>query len=434
MTASLVQPNAKFSRAGEEFASIELSSITVGITLRAPIYTDSADSSLMLLLATGTTITQSLLSRLGSRGISRVLVHCGEARRIQGKPDEQTRKVVEKATSQIQTPANSRWTCSADSFVNKIATHGATSYDVANQERFAKKFDASLQQVEQLFDGLTRGDFNLTAPLASVSSESLMRIADDLDMFVAMGLTPATDKYPYKHSLQTAMLAMAIGTILGLKPDELIELGIGCLVHDTGMLKLNPELVNANRPLTKIEFLEITKHPTLTFDSLREAKGVPNGSRLVAYQMHERLNGSGYPRRRTANQIHYLAKVAAVADVFVALVSPRPYRAGLLHYHAMEQILHGARKGLYDTSVVRALLHTVSLFPIGSCVEISDGRIGKVVRSNRDAYTSPIIEVRGTAPSDGESECPLEIIDLRDDRALTIVRVVTDVATSAVRS
>ena len=100
----------------------------------------------------------------------------------------------------------------------------------------------------------------------------------------------------------------------------------------------------------------------------------------------------------------------------------------------MEQILHGARKGLYDTSVVRALLHTVSLFPIGSHVEISDGRVGKVVRSNRDAYTSPIIEVRGAVPSDGESECPLEIIDLRDNRELTIVKVVTDVASSVVKS
>ena len=288
--------------------------------------------------------------------------------------------------------------------------------------------------MEQLFDGLAQGEVNLTAPLASVSSESPMRIADDLDMFVAMGVTPAADKYPYKHSLQTTMLAMAVGTILGLKPDELIELGIGCLVHDTGMLKLQPELVNTKRPLTKIEFLEITKHPTITFDALRDAKGVPNGSRLVAYQMHGRLDGSGYPRRRTANQIHYLAKIAAVADVFVALVSPRPYRPGLLHYHAMEQILHGSRQGLFDPGVVRALLHTVSLFPIGSYVEISDGRVGKVVRSNRDAYTLPVIEVRGAVDSNNKSECPLEIIDLRENRELSIVRVVTDAPTSVVKS
>jgi HD-GYP domain-containing protein (c-di-GMP phosphodiesterase class II) len=419
---------------GDQFASIELSSISFGITLRTPIYKDSTDDNLTLLLATGTVVTESLLSRLGSRGISRVLVHRDEAGRIQGRPKKDARQAIERATSQIHLPANSRWTCSTDSIVHKIATHGATPYDAVNLQRFAKKFDASLRQVEQLFDGLSQGDVNLAAPLAAVSSESLMRIADDLDLFISMGLTPATDKYPYKHSLQTAMLAMAVGTILGLKPDELIELGIGCLVHDTGMLKLNPELVNANRPLTKIEFLEITKHPTLTFDALRDAKGVPNGSRLVAYQMHERLDGSGYPRRRTANQIHYLAKIAAVADVFVALVSPRPYRSELLHYHAMEQILHGARKGLFDTTVVRALLHTVSLFPIGSYVEISDGRVGKVVRSNRDAYTSPIIEIRGAVGSADAPECPLEIIDLREDRELTIVRVVTDAPTSLGKS
>ena len=145
MPVSLTQPPASSSRAGDQFASIELSNIKIGITLRAPIYKDSADSNLMLLLATGTVVTESLLSRLGSRGITRVLVHRSELNRIQGQPDQQARKVVEQATSQIHLPTNSRWTCSTDSFVHKIATHGASAYDVANQQRFAKKFDASLR-------------------------------------------------------------------------------------------------------------------------------------------------------------------------------------------------------------------------------------------------------------------------------------------------
>lgn len=413
---------AETPSSASQFLSIDVERMQVGVTLRAPIYDYGDNNNLLLILATGTTLTESLLSRLKRRGVAKVTIHRTEAARLMaGKGSPQSDNGAGQA---IQRPANSRWNCSPASFVNKIATHGAQSYDAAAIARFATNYHASLIQVERLFDGLSHGDINFAAPLAALSSESLIRIADDLDLFVALGLEPATDKYPCKHSLQTAMVAMSIGTILGLKPDELIELGIGCLVHDAGMLKISPTLVNAKRSLNRIEFLEITKHPTLTFDALRYVKDVPNGARLVAYQMHERLDGSGYPRRRTANQIHYLAKIAAVADVYVALVSPRPHRAGMLPYHAIEQVLHSARKGLFDPAVVRALLHTISLFPIGSYVELTDGRIAKVVRSNRDAYMSPVVEVIDPGVT-GEGG---QIVDLYRNRELRISRAVPEIA------
>lgn len=417
-----------------QFLSIDVNSMQVGATLRAPIYDDDDSNNLLLLLATGTTLTESLLTRLKRRGVSSVLVHRSEANRLIAGAESRTksdgaRQVVERATLKVQHPVGSRWSCTPSSFVNKIATHGAQAYDASAVTQFTKNYRDSLLHVERLFDGLAQGDINFAASLAALSSESLMRIADDLDLFVALGLEPATDRYPCKHSLQTAMVAMSIGTILGLKPEELIELGIGCLVHDAGMLKIHPTVANAKRSLSKIEFLEITKHPTLSFDALRYVNGVPNGSRLVAYQMHERLDGSGYPRRRTANQIHYLAKIAAVADVYVALVSPRPYRPAMLAYHAIEQILHGARKGLYDPTVVRALLHTISLFPIGSYVEMTDGRIAKVVRSNRDAYMSPVVEVIDST-SGGTSG---EIVDLYRNRDHKIARAIPDVAAMSIR-
>jgi HD-GYP domain-containing protein (c-di-GMP phosphodiesterase class II) len=411
MATLLIPARPAGAPAREQFESVPLESLKVGVTLNVPVYEDRSDGSLILLLASGTALTESLLARLKIRGIERVRVHRGELQRV-------VAGFGDKVSSPSQ-PANSRWKHTSASFLNKVATHGVSRYDDANRELLGRVFQSSVKQVETLFDGLSRGEISDTAPLAAVSSESLLRIADDLDLFVSLGLKPATDKYPCRHSLQTAMLAMSIGTVLGLKRDELIELGIGCLVHDAGMLQLQSSIVNVQRALTSVEFLEITRHPTLTFDALRYVADVPNASRLVAYQMHERLNGSGYPRRRTANQIHYLAKIAAVADVFVALLAPRPHRPGLLPYRAMEQILQEAHAGLYDPAVVRALLHTVSLFPIGSYVEISDGRVGKVLRSNRDSYAAPVIETGANRDSR-----KLELIDLSHHRDLKVVRAV----------
>lgn len=436
MAAVQTPPASRSGSAQDQYARVQLSGLRKGATLRAPIFEDR-DDNLLLLLASGTTLTESLLSRLARRGISHVRVHpnelqqlvavgSGEALPTAGSTTQRSRlaqQAIRRAESETQRSAKTQWTSSPDSFVHKVALHGVAPYNAASRDKLLTNYRATVVQVETLFEGLSLGEIKDASTMAAVSSESLIRIADDLDLFVALGLTPATDKYPCKHSLQTAMLAMSIGTILGLKLDDLIELGIGCLVHDAGMLHIRPELVQAQRPLNRIEFLEVARHPVFTFDRLRDVKEVPNASRLVAYQMHERLDGGGYPRGRTANQIHRLAKIAAVADVFVALLSPRPYRPQMLPYHAMEQIIHGARQGKYDPHVVRALLHTVSLFPIGSYVEINNGSIGKVIRSNREAYSTPIVELW----TPDSAQAPARLVDLSSETELKIVRPLADV-------
>jgi HD-GYP domain-containing protein (c-di-GMP phosphodiesterase class II) len=163
----------------------------------------------------------------------------------------------------------------------------------------------------------------------------------------------------------------------------------------------------------------VTKHPIFVFDMLKDASHIPNRSAFIAYQIHERCNGKGYPRRREANQIHFLSKVAAVADVYVGLVSPRPHRPGMLPYLAVERLLHGVRNGLFDRTAVRALLNTISLFPIGSYVELSDGRVGRVLRANGERYDRPVLEVWEAAALQMEPQ----IVDLAaTDASLRVVR------------
>ena len=91
--------------------------------------------------------------------------------------------------------------------------------------------------------------------------------------------------------------------------------------------------------------------------------------------------------------MHDLARVAALADAHVALVSDRPHRAALLPYYAMEKLLQDTQNGLYDVRVMRSLLASVSLFPIGSCIALNDGRVGRVLRARDGHFDRPIIEL-----------------------------------------
>jgi hypothetical protein len=97
--------------------------------------------------------------------------------------------------------------------------------------------------------------------------------------------------------------------------------------------------------------------------------------------------------------------------------SPRPHRPGMLPYHAMEKLIRGAREGKFDPESVRAFLHAVSLFPIGSYVEVSDGRIGQVVRANGEDFTRPVVELRRPHAT-GDPE----VVDLSQWPELKIMR------------
>ena len=121
-----------------------------------------------------------------------------------------------------------------------------------------------------------------------------------------------------------------------------------------------------------------------------------------------------------AERIHPLAKISAAAEAYVALVSPRPHRHAMLPYFAMKKMLEDVKAGLYDPTVIRALLHTVSLFPIGFFCELSDGRVAKVIRSNGPAYDQPIVEARQR----GNFSAEPEVVDLADED----VKVVKPVA------
>ncbi|OYW11077.1 MAG: hypothetical protein B7Z55_19865 [Planctomycetales bacterium 12-60-4] len=126
----------------------------------------------------------------------------------------------------------------------------------------------------------------------------------------------------------------------------------------------------------------------------RPGSRLGHGSRpgRVAYQVHERPNGYGYPRAKSGDRIHLFARILAVADAYSALTSTRPQRPALTPYAAMECVVKMARRKDLDPEIVRALLKVLTLFPIGSYVALSDARLARVIRRNGDRYTTPIVQ------------------------------------------
>jgi response regulator RpfG family c-di-GMP phosphodiesterase len=283
-------------------------------------------------------------------------------------------------------------------------------------DRFVAQTSHWVNRLSHLFDRLKNGDnveFRITE---GISSDALAQAVADFDLFATLGANPPVGEYPSRHSLHVAMLAMALGTTMGYDRQALLDLGVGCLIHDIGMT-VNPKAYQHGKSLSRDNVFTIVDHPVIVLDLIQpHMERIPPASRIVAYQMHERCDGSGYPRGYKGSRIHPLAKIAAVADVFVALVSPRPHRGPLVPYFAMDTILRDATKGVYDPAVVRALLNTVSIFPLGSFVALNDRREARVLRARGAAYHKPVVEVWNAG------SLTTEVIDLSEHRDLKVVR------------
>lgn len=189
------------------------------------------------------------------------------------------------------------------------------------------------------------------------------------------------DSYTESHSFNVAVLSILIGVKLGLPEKDLVELGMGAILHDIGKLYLQQKLLNKSEKLTNMDFNEIKRHTQYGYDMLANVDGISHEVKEVIRDHHERINGSGYPGRLKQAEIGLFSRIVMIADVFDAMTSDRIYKQGATPYEAIK-VIRSMSGFLFDPEVTKAFLATVVPYPVGSVVKLSDGQIGIVTETN----------------------------------------------------
>ncbi|WP_342472083.1 HD-GYP domain-containing protein [Metasolibacillus sp. FSL H7-0170] len=200
------------------------------------------------------------------------------------------------------------------------------------------------------------------------------------------------DQYLYHHSFQVTLYSIAIAKELGYSYEELRLIGVGAILHDIGKLLVPAEILKKPGALTEDEYNEMKLHARYGFDLLRNLHSISLLVAHCAFQHHERLDGSGYPRGLVEFEIHPFAKIIAVADVFDAVTSNRVYREKVLPSEGIA-VLEKDAGTLYDAKVVEALKKCVVHYPNGTVLTLSDGRRGIVSRQNELHPSLPYIRI-----------------------------------------
>ncbi|QDU48699.1 HD-GYP domain-containing protein [Gimesia panareensis] len=418
------------------YVALDIDRLRIGVTLQAPIYDAEAEKNI-LLLARGKKITKAYIESLKKRGIHSVRVHerdlsnlmlapgesqqsePGSARKLNRRLNQLRATTSRRKQSEPETRSSgSPWQIQTSSFLHQVSPVQTSDYSPALQSKYHKQFEVMTKATSEIYRQLLITTTISMSQIDNMTSVSLAQLSDDLDLFVLEGTAPVEQGNLCRHSLQMSSLAMAMGTQLGLNRDALALLSLGCLLHDVGMTKINFQSAVSHEPVSPIERLELQKHPILTYDLLNQMHEIPMISRMVAYQIHERCDGSGYPRGQQGNQIHPLAKIAAVADEYINLVSDHGQTSGLLPYQAAEKLIFDAAHGKHDVQAVRALLQSISLYPVGSLVELNNGQQAQVIRTNRQYYDTPIVKLL-------DQEYEEEVVNLLVHDQLRVVRALS---------
>jgi len=272
---------------------------------------------------------------------------------------------------------------------------------------------AATEGLERAFGRARRGlESGETLPdqtigeLASIVQMIADAVASCGDAVLALQDLAVADAYTLQHSIDVTALGLLITQRhaanwgwIDFRGDQrydklesrLVQLGLGLMLHDIGKVIVPTEILGKSGPLDTTEWELIRRHPLAGLDLLSPASVGPL-ARTVIRSHHERWDGSGYPDGRADQDIHQFARIAAVADVYDAVTSERPYSNGWAPHDAWNLIVSGAGTA-FDAEVVTAFRHTVAPYPPGAEIVLDDGRRGVVAFVVPEALERPIVRV-----------------------------------------
>ena len=223
----------------------------------------------------------------------------------------------------------------------------------------------------------------------NISGELVKAITGNKAVAIDINLIKVSDEYTFKHSVDVATMAMVIGQNYGLTQDELRELGIAGLLHDLGKSQIPLEVLNKPGKLDDKEFELMKQHSLFGFKILKEKNQFNEAILKGVLQHHEKMNGKGYPLGTKDEGIHKYARIIAVADVYDALVTERPYKKAFQKREAVEMIL--AMTQDLDMQAMVSFLNCVILYPVDSIVTLSSGEPAKVVKNRPENCLRPTV-------------------------------------------
>ena len=223
------------------------------------------------------------------------------------------------------------------------------------------------------------------------------------------------DEYIFTHSLNVAVLAIGMGFHMNLTRADILNLGMGAMLHDLGKTGVPLAILNKKGRLTDEEYNTIKGHPLIGARLLEKHQEVPPQTIDMTRHHHERIDGSGYPDGLSGDELNSMLTITSLSDVYDALSSDRIYHKGLLPHEALKTIF-ALRDKQFNRLWIERFVQCLGIYPAGTLIQLNSGEIGVVSSVNRSMLLRPVI--RPIFDRFGRRATDKDFLDLQDSKYL----------------
>lgn len=284
--------------------------------------------------------------------------------------------------------------------------------------------------VKELMEGVGEISSNKSIAFADENLKVIVnKIIEELlsieDVVVSLLDIRAAAGYAFAHSVNTCVLATLTGAKLNYNTSQIKTLATGSLLHDIGYIVVPPEILQKKSILDQDEYGVVKTHPLFGLELFKHSSLYTEDSGAVIHQHHERRNGKGYPKGLVKDRINVMAQIAAIADVYDALTSPRPYRRAY-HPNQAVEMLSAWGDDYFNLEILRTFLSFIAVYPVGTHVLLSNGESGLVTANTPGYTTRPVVRVLYTREGMAHHPLPYDL-DLTETLDLTVTKVLDDI-------
>lgn len=292
-----------------------------------------------------------------------------------------------------------------DSLSHQLAEQGITSLTLVQsgdigadddnddlQSDNVRTYNTALTAIRTICHDIERGRIPNSAPLIKVVDQMVRTTMEEPWALLGLTMIKDYDDYTYTHCVNVGVLAMALGSTLGLDAATVRDLGIAGQLHDIGKTMIPKEILNKPGKFSSAEFDEMKRHPELGAKITREMEGLSPLISSAVHGHHLHYNRSGYPESAKELPFNQMIDIIAIADTYDAITTMRVYQHPVNPKAALNAMQRMANT-ILDGTLVGRFVEMMGTYPVGTLVRLDTNEVAIVSRPNPLDDTAPLVQI-----------------------------------------